>query len=62
MARRAGSVEWQEATTAAEAIRRATLLPARKPPEWLREAAARAEAELLAEKPSEAHGATPEPP
>jgi hypothetical protein len=42
-ARRAGRLDWQEAGTAAEAIRRAILLPAGKPPAWLREAAATAE-------------------
>ena len=47
MARRAGHVDWHEATTPAEAIRRAILLPARKPPVWLREAAATAEQQLL---------------
>jgi hypothetical protein len=57
MARRAGNVDWHEATTPAEAIRRAILLPARKPPEWLRRAAATAEAQLLADKPPEADGA-----
>jgi hypothetical protein len=58
MARRAGNVDWQEATTPAEAIRRAILLPARKLPEWLRQAAASAEAQLLADKPPEAESAT----
>jgi hypothetical protein len=58
MARRAGHVDWQQATTPAEAIRRAILLPARKPPEWLREAAASAEAQLLADNPPEAGGAS----
>ena len=48
MARRAGNVDWHEASTPAEAIRRAILLPARKPPVWLREAAATAE-QLLAD-------------
>ena len=55
-ARRAGSVDWQEASTPAEAIRRAILLPARKPPEWLRRAAATAEAQVLADSPPEADG------
>jgi hypothetical protein len=41
MARRAGHVGWHEATTPAEAIRRAILLPARKSPECLRQAAAK---------------------
>jgi hypothetical protein len=54
MARRAGHVDWHEASTPAEAIRRAILLPARKPPGWLREAAATAEAQLLAGNPPEA--------
>ena len=49
MARRAGSVEWHDAATAAEAIRRAILLPARKPPAWLHEAGATAEQQLLAD-------------
>jgi hypothetical protein len=49
MARRAGNVDWHEASTPAEAIHRAILLPARKPPAWLREAAATAEEELLAD-------------
>jgi hypothetical protein len=57
MARRAGNVDWHEATTPAEAIRRAILLPARKPPEWLRQAAATAEAQVLADNPPEADGA-----
>ncbi len=48
-ARRVGSVDWQEATTPVEAIRRAILLPAGKPSEWLRQAAASAEAQLLAD-------------
>jgi hypothetical protein len=52
-ARRAGKLDWQEASTAAEAIRRAILLPARKPPEWLRRAAADAEAAVLADSQSE---------
>ncbi len=49
MVRRAGNLDWHEASTPAEAIRRAILLPARKPPGWLREAAATAEAQLLAD-------------
>jgi hypothetical protein len=51
-----------EATASAEAIRRAILLPARKPPEWLRQAAATAEAQLLAENPPEADSASYESP
>lgn len=56
VARRAGHVDWHEASTPAEAIRRAILLPARKPPVWLREAAASAEAQLLADSPPEGDG------
>jgi hypothetical protein len=48
-ARRAGRLDWQEASTPAEAIRRAILLPAGKPPGWLREAAATAEQQVLAD-------------
>ena len=58
LARRAGNVDWHEATTPAEAIRRATLLPARKPPEWLRQAAATAEAQVLADTPPTPDSAT----
>jgi hypothetical protein len=58
MARRAGHRDWHEASTPAEAIRRAILLPARKPPEWLRQAAATAEQQLLAEDRSEAERST----
>ncbi|OAI39298.1 hypothetical protein AYO39_00440 [Actinobacteria bacterium SCGC AG-212-D09] len=54
VARRAGHTDWHEASTPAEAIRRAILLPARKPPAWLREVAASAEAQLLADNPPEA--------
>lgn len=50
MARRAGNVDWYEASTPVEAIRRAILLPARRPPEWLRKVAASAEEQLLAER------------
>ena len=58
VARRAGNIDWHEASTPAEAIRRAILLPARKPPEWLRQAADSAEAQLLADIPREAGGAS----
>jgi hypothetical protein len=57
-ARRAGRLDWQEASTAAEAIRRAILLPAGKPPAWLREAAATAEEQLLAEDRSDPERST----
>jgi hypothetical protein len=53
MARRAGNADWHEASTPAEAIRRAILLPARKLPSWLREAAAAAEAQVLADNAPE---------
>src|ERR1700685_2576457 len=43
LARRAGHVDWHQANTPAEAIRRAILLPARTPPAWLREAAVAAQ-------------------
>jgi hypothetical protein len=48
-ARRAGQLDWQEASTAAEAIRRAILVPAGKPPARLREGAATAEQQVLAD-------------
>jgi hypothetical protein len=35
LARRRGQQDWREATTALEAIRKAVLLPPRKPPTWL---------------------------
>jgi hypothetical protein len=53
LARRRGSVDWREASTAREAIRRATLLPAGKSPAWLNEAAAEAERQLAAEENEE---------
>jgi hypothetical protein len=56
VARRAGHTDWHEASTPAEAIRRAILLPPRKPPVWLREAAASAETQLLADNPPEGDG------
>jgi hypothetical protein len=43
VARRVGRSDWHEQTTAQEAIRRAMLLPPRKPPRWLAEAAAAVE-------------------
>ena len=46
LARRRGQRDWREGTTAREAIRQATLLPAGKQPGWLLEAAAAAEREL----------------
>ena len=47
LARRTGKVEWCEASTAHEAIRRATLLPARTPPAWLTNAAADAQRQIM---------------
>jgi hypothetical protein len=58
MARRAGNVDWHEATTPAEAIRRAILLPPRKPPVWLLDAAATAEEQLLADGRHDAERST----
>ncbi len=58
MARRAGNLEWHEASTPGEAIRRAILLPARKPPAWLREAAITAEQKLLSDNPAETESAS----
>jgi hypothetical protein len=46
VARRQGKVDWVEGSTAQEGIRRATLLPAGKPPGWLTKAAADAETRL----------------
>ena len=48
IARRAGQQDWCEATTAREAIRRATLMSPRQRAVWLDEAAAAAEQKLLA--------------
>lgn len=48
-AQRVGQRNWQEATTPEEAIRRAVLLPPRKPPRWLAEVAATAERLITAE-------------
>ena len=47
LARRKGNADWCEASTAREAIRRATLLPPRRPPKWLGEAAADAERQIM---------------
>ena len=46
VARRKGKIHWSDGSTAQEAIRRATLLPAGKPPGWLVKAASDAEAQL----------------
>jgi hypothetical protein len=47
VARRSGKADWCEASTACEVIRRATLLPPRKPPAWLSEVAADAERQIM---------------
>lgn len=47
-ARRAGKKDWTEATTAQEAIRKATLLPPRKRASWLDRAVAEARSQLQA--------------
>ncbi len=51
VAHRRGGSAWSEAPTAREAIRRAMLLPPRKLPAWLHEAAAEAERRLTAPEP-----------
>ena len=53
-----GSGGWSEATTAREAIRRAVLLPPRKAPAWLTEAAAEAQRQITAAETKNAE-ATP---
>ena len=47
LARRKGKADWSEASTAREAIRRATLVPPHTPPAWLKDAAADAERLIL---------------
>jgi hypothetical protein len=47
LARRKGKRDWSEATTVREAIRRAMLLPPRKPPAWLGDAASEAERQRI---------------
>lgn len=61
LARRKGSSGWSEASTAREAIRRAMLLPPRKLPGWLKEAAAEAERELTAVETEGGRAKSPEP-
>jgi hypothetical protein len=46
LARRKGKMDWSEASTAMEAIRRATLLPPGKPPPWLADVSVAAESKL----------------
>ena len=60
LARRKGSSGWSEASTAREAIRRAMLLPPRKLPAWLNEAAADAERELTAVEIEDGREKSPE--
>jgi hypothetical protein len=48
LARRVGWVDWRNGSTAQDAIGQATLLPARKPPAWLLQAASNAEQQILA--------------
>jgi hypothetical protein len=61
LARRKGSSGWSEASTPQEAIRRAMLLPPRKLPGWLNEAAAEAERELTAVETEDRTAKSPEP-
>lgn len=61
LARRKGSSGSSEASTAREAIRRAMLLPPRKLPAWLNEAAAEAERELIAVETGDGGAKSPEP-
>jgi hypothetical protein len=49
VARRAGQQDWREATTAQEAIRRATLLPPRSHASWLIAATTAAERQILSD-------------
>src|SRR6266513_689942 len=47
VARRKGRGDWSEASTAREAIRKATLLPPRKAAAWLVDAASEAERQIV---------------
>jgi hypothetical protein len=47
IARRRGQSDWRQASTAREAIRRATLIAPRKPPRWLAEATGSAERQIV---------------
>lgn len=49
LARRKGRADWSEASTALEGIRRAVLLPPRKPRAWLSHVADKAVQELTAD-------------
>ena len=48
LARRKGKTDWSEASTAVEAIRRATLVGPGKPPSWLNDVGGQAERALVA--------------
>jgi hypothetical protein len=48
LARRKGKTDWSEASTAVEAIRRATLVGPGKPPSWLNDVGGQAERALAA--------------
>jgi len=61
LARRKGSSGWSEASTPREAITRAMLLPPRKLPGWLSEAAAEAEREFTAVATEHGREKSPEP-
>jgi len=61
LARRKGSSGWSEASTAREAITKAILLPPRKLPGWLNDAAAEAERELTAVETEDGRAKSPEP-
>jgi hypothetical protein len=61
LARRKGSSGWSEASTAREAIRRAMLLPPRKLPGWLNQAAAEAEREVAAVETEDGTATSSEP-
>jgi hypothetical protein len=61
IARRKGRSDWSEASTAREAIRMATLLPPRKPPSWLLEAALEAERKIMGPVDAEPPDVPPPP-
>ncbi len=62
LARRRGSGGWSEASTAREAIRHAMLLPPRKVPAWLNEAAVEAERQMTAVEAEDADAPATESP
>jgi hypothetical protein len=59
IARRAGQQDWREASTAREAIRRATLLAPKRKVAWLDHAAAAAERQLLTDANANTESAPP---